>query len=476
MRCNTGSSPCTTSCDHPTLRVCVAAKPGGPSLSTVSFEFVDLFAGVGGFHAVLSALGGKGVLAAEIDPWAAEVYEKNWGLKPEGDVVEVAAQAGLLVPEHSILAGGFPCQPFSKGGHQRGMSEIRGQLFNEILKILEVRKPAVVFLENVRNIAGPRQRPVWDAIIHGLREAGYRVPSEPAVFSPHLLPRRLGGSPQVRERVYIMGTYVGRDRALRETDVQPIVSKGPVDDWDPMTWGIEKDVLIKGIEHPGDYELQGAEIEWVKVWNDFLKTVKPSKLPGFPMWSMYWKDGQEVDPEAPHWKQVLEQKNIDFYIENRRAINVWLARNPQLRTFPRSRQKLEWQAQDSPRSLNVCLLHLRPSGIRAKKPNYAPALVAMAQTPVYGPLMRRLTPDETKKLQGFPTWFDFGDQPDSKSYKQMGNAIHVGAAYYALKLHVLRDAIDIEAAGGAGFVQAVKNSPDVPDLDALDPKIRAHQD
>ena len=471
MRCTCGVLTVTTSCDHPALRVCGAAKLGGPSLSTMSFEFVDLFAGVGGFHAVLSALGGKGVLAAEIDPLAAAVYEKNWGLKPEDDVVEVAAQASLLVPEHSILAGGFPCQPFSKGGQQRGMSEIRGQLFNEILKILEVRKPAVVFLENVRNIAGPRQRPVWDAIIQGLREAGYRVPSEPAVFSPHLLPRRLGGSPQVRERVYILGTWVGRERALKETDVQPIIAKAPVDGWDPMTWSIETDVLIQGIKNPGDYELQPTEIEWINVWNDFLKTVTTAKLPG-PMWSMYWKDGQEVDPDAPHWKQVFEQKNIDFYRDNRRAINVWLARNPQLRTFPKSRQKLEWQAQDSVRSLNACLLHFRPSGIRAKKPTYAPALVAMAQTPVYGPLMRRLTPDETKKLQGFPSWFNFGDQPDSKSYKQMGNAIHVGAAYYALRLHVLRDAVDIEAAGGAGLVEAVKNSPDVPDLDALDPKLR----
>ena len=444
-------------------------------MSSVSFEFVDLFAGVGGFHAVLSALGGQGVLAVEIDPLAAAVYEKNWGLKPEADVVEVAAQAALVVPQHSILTGGFPCQPFSKGGHQRGMSEIRGQLFNEILKILAVRKPAVVFLENVRNIAGPRQRPVWNAIIQGLREAGYRVPSEPAVFSPHLLPRRLGGSPQVRERVYILGTYVGRDRALRETDLQPIVDKAPVDGWDPMAWSIEKDVLIKGIQNPGNYELQPDEIEWIDVWNDFLKIVKPTKLPGFPMWSRYWSTSAEVDRTAPEWKQLFEQKNIDFYVDNRRAIERWLARNPTLRSFPESRQKLEWQAQDSPRNLYTCLLHFRPSGIRAKKPTYAPALVAMAQTAVFGPLKRRLTPLEATRLQGFPAWFDFGAQPDAKSYKQMGNAIHVGAAYYALKLHVLRDAVEIDRAGGRGLVDAIKNSPDRPDLLALDPKFRAHR-
>jgi DNA (cytosine-5)-methyltransferase 1 len=274
--------------------------------------------------------------------------------------------------------------------------------------------------------------------------------------------------------VYILGTYVGRGRA-KETDVQPIVSKTPVDGWDPMTWSIERDVLIAGIKNPGDYELQDDEKEWIEVWNNFLETVKPAKLPGFPMWSMYWKDGQEVDPKAPDWKKVLEQKNIDFYTQNRRAIRTWLARNPQLRTFPHSRQKLEWQAQDSPRNLELCLLHFRPSGIRAKKPTYTPALVAMAQTAVYGPLRRRLTPDETKKLQGFPTWFDFGDQPDSKSYKQMGNAIHVGAAYYALRKYVMDNIDDIKEAGGSGLVRAVKNSPDLPDLDALSPKKRARR-
>lgn len=431
----------------------------------VSFDFVDLFAGVGGFHAVMSGLGGNGVLAAEIDPWAAAVYKRNWGLKPENDVIEVAAQAELLVPEHTVLAGGFPCQPFSKGGHQRGMSEIRGQMVNEILKILTVRKPAVVFLENVRNIVGPRQRPVWEAVIAGLREAGYRVPSEPAVFSPHLLPKYLGGSPQVRDRVYILGTYVGPERALKETDIEPVLLRRAVGGWDPHHWDIARDVLQTGVINPDAYALDKAEREWIRVWNDFLVTVRPKKLPGFPMWSTYWTKTAFVDEAAPMWKQAFEAKNIAFYRENQRDIDRWLRRNPELRTFPASRQKLEWQAGDGPvRDLTQCLLHFRPSGIRAKRPTYAPALVAMAQTPVYGPLGRRLTPREAARLQGFPDTFDFGDQPDAKSYKQMGNAIHIGAARYALCRHVARDADDIVAAGGAALVRSVENQADYPDI------------
>lgn len=434
----------------------------------VTFDFVDLFAGVGGFHGVLAALGGTGVLASEVDPFATAVYEKNWGLKPEGDVVGLAAQAKLLIPEHAVLAAGFPCQPFSKGGHQRGMSEVRGQMVNEVLKILAVRKPSVVFLENVRNLAGRRQRPVWDAIIQGLRQAGYRVPSEPAVFSPHLLPPRLGGSPQVRERVYALGTYVGVKRAKQETDIDPVLLARPVDGWDPDHWNIERDVLLPGVQNPDSYALGDEEREWIAVWNDFLRLVRPAKLPGFPMWSQYWREDAAVDDAAPNWKRVLERKNIDFYLGHRREIDKWLRRNPQLRSFPASRQKFEWQAgEQTPRDLRACLIHFRPSGIRVKQPTYTPALVAMAQTPVYGPFGRRLTPREVARLQGFPDWFDFGDQPNGKSYKQMGNAIHIGAAYYALRHHVLINAEDIATTKqGRGLVAAVQGSPDCPQIPA----------
>src|SRR5204863_8426420 len=97
--------------------------------------------------------------------------------------------------QHAVLAGGYPCQPFSKSGYQRGMSEQRGQLFHEVLKIMHARKPPLVVLENVRNIAGPRQQAVWRSVVSGLRDEGYRVSAQPCVFSPHLLPPQLGGAP-----------------------------------------------------------------------------------------------------------------------------------------------------------------------------------------------------------------------------------------------------------------------------------------
>ena len=97
-------------------------------------------------------------------------------------------------------------------------------------------EPSIVLLENVRNIAGPRHTHEWEVIIRTLRDLGYQVSSTPAVFSPHLLPPDLGGRPQIRERVFIVGTYVGDERAYDE--VEPVVTNRPLDGWNPQEWDL----------------------------------------------------------------------------------------------------------------------------------------------------------------------------------------------------------------------------------------------
>src|SRR5262245_59477425 len=143
------------------------------SSTDASFTFVDLFAGIGGFHAALGSLGGKCVYASEIDEDAAEVYAQNWGMKPAGDLIPATTNGRMDVPKHDVLTAGFPCQPFSKSGRQRGMDEARGTLFWNICNVLEKRRPSLVILENVRNIAGPRHTHEWEVIIRSLRELGY---------------------------------------------------------------------------------------------------------------------------------------------------------------------------------------------------------------------------------------------------------------------------------------------------------------
>jgi DNA (cytosine-5)-methyltransferase 1 len=109
-------------------------------------------------------------------------------------------------------------------------------------------------------------------------------------------------------------------------------------------------------------------------------------------------------------------------------------------------------------------MHFRPSGIRAKRPTYLPALVAITQTSIIGPLKRRLSTREAARLQGLPEGFSFEGQKDSATYKQLGNGVNVGAVWYVLKKHIERDA-DILASTTRGreIYKAISKSPDNPD-------------
>jgi DNA (cytosine-5)-methyltransferase 1 len=435
----------------------------------VPFTFVDLFAGIGGFHAALSAAGGRCVWASEIDDAASRVYADNWGLKPKGDIrAYTDPDVTSDIPPHDVLAAGFPCQPFSKSGHQLGFRDTtRGTLFFNICQILEARKPSVVFLENVRNLAGPRQRETWTTIIRELRNLGYRVSDEPTVFSPHLLPPELGGAPQVRERVFIVGIYVGSERAWAESDVEPAVALRPVMNWEPSLWQVENILQSdKELANIDDYRLPLDQQEWVNCWNDFVQKLlevrSGAPLPGFPLWADEFRTRPRILSDTPSWKADFLRKNSAFYLEHRETIDSWRKRWPNFTRFPSSRRKLEWQAQDTG-SLWDCVLQFRPSGIRAKKPTYLPALVAITQTSIYGPRRRRITPVEAKRLQGLPDWFSFGDQRDAESYKQLGNGVSVGAAYFVFRQSLLTSIRDV-ANRSPKLAKAIKQSSEKPIL------------
>lgn len=434
-----------------------------------AFRFIDLFAGVGGFHAALKAYGGECVYAVEIDKAAAEVYRRNWGHDPLGDITADANEHVMNVPEHEVLAAGFPCQPFSKSGAQRGMDETRGTLYWNILQIIEQRKPKIVLLENVRNLAGPRHLHEWQVIIETLREQGYRVSDTPAIFSPHLLPPERGGRPQVRERVFITATYnpTGIDEGLT---VDPVATNNVgIDGWDPkVEWHLE-DLLDDAHNIPG-CELTEAERLWIDAWDEFVQLMweaRPGRrLPGFPIWADSWKDHRELIGEhLPKWKQSHLRKNYEFYEAHKVVLDKWTEKwGVFTDAFPPSRRKLEWQAQDTPRLWDT-VMHFRPSGIRAKRPTYLPALVAITQTSIIGPRERRLSPRETARLQGLPDSFDFGAQRAAASYKQMGNGVNVGAVYHVLREHVLRDADVLKTTGGGRRIaDAVRYAPMSPDV------------
>jgi len=460
----------------------------------VAFTFTDLFAGIGGFHAALGALGGECWFASEIDRNAAAVYDYNW-MRPlrdgdadderkrvSGDIVPLT-EPEVQVPPTDVLAAGFPCQPFSKSGYQFGMDETRGTLFWNIARILEERAPSVLLLENVRNLAGPRHQHEWNVIVARLRHHGYRVSSVPAVFSPHLIGPEFGGRPQVRERVFILAHKVKARQSDGRHD-EPIVMPRPMYGWNPQNWDLEKHLPLDpddDIQHLLRYRLPVSERAIIDVWEDLLgrliDRLDGDRLPGFPIWADEFRPLAEAEDlidtalsPVPKWKADFLRKNARFYEDFREIIDEWKQRHNDLDDLPLSRRKMEWQAQNAA-SLWDTVMHFRPSGIRAKRPTYLPALVAITQTSIIGPRRRRITPREAARLQGLPDWFDFKqeqadgsiiDQPDAATYKQLGNGVNVGAAYFVFCRYV-REHRDEIAEFAPNVVEAVEAAPSNPD-------------
>ncbi len=454
-----------------------------------AFRYADLFAGIGGFAAALSAFGGEHAYAVEIDAAAAAVYAANWGHDPHGDITRDATDTVMAVPEHDVLAGGFPCQPFSKSGAQKGMDEVRGTLFFNIMEIIRAQpgrqQPVLVVLENVRNLVGPRHTHEWAVIIDLLRAEGYQVSETPAIFSPHQIGPAYGGTPQVRERVFITATLVP-DGHVADPLVPPVALLPHVRM--DREWDLAADLPLDDDHDVPGTALSDSERTWIAHWEAWVQEMRQVRisdadfagenvrnLPGFPIWANVWvKTTRERfaleypgGVQVPAWKRVFLQKNWALYDRLRHDDDpqrvTWLASwLKTTRTFPESRQKLEWQAQDAT-SLTECVISLRPSGLRAKRMTHLPALVAITQTPILGPRERRLSPREAARLQGLPDGFTFAGQRDAATFKQLGNGVNVGVVWNVLKAHVERDRQLLLATDrGRAVYDAVSGAPDHP--------------
>ena len=425
-------------------------------------RFVDLFCGIGGFHSALHRLGHKCVFASDIDLHAAEVYEKNWG-KPGGFSVNSDIRNVIDdVPEMDIICAGFPCQPFSKSGSQEGFQDqTRGTLFHDICSLAEIHKPAVMFLENVPNLVAHDSGNTMRVIESRIAELGYKHWWK--ILSPHNY-----GTCQIRKRVYIVCI---RDDLVQEFDFSF-----------PKERSFELDIrTVLDDSVDAKYDLTEDEIYWLDMWEDFLKNVNTeTKLPGHPIWAdcfqgkeslpgdleqydeeqlleigNQWKNYGWVKPVSremskeqmikainlPLWKQNFISKNRLLYDENRGFISDWLKKWKVLDSdeegkpfIPVSRTKYEWQAGPESRTNWENIFQFRPSGIRVKRGDYFPALVAMAQIPVVGWLKRHISPKECARIQDFDVDGLHGEpfvlgESDQQSYKQLGNAVNVNMIY-----------------------------------------------
>lgn len=178
----------------------------------MSVKFIDLFAGIGGFHLAFHNQGAECVFASEWDPEARKTYEHNFKeISPTlfsegkfaGDITKVEKAS---IPDFDILTGGFPCQPFSQAGLKKGFEDIRGTLFFDIAEIIRVKQPQAFFLENVRHLHNHDQGRTFRTIKRVLTdELGYSFQEFIVKASDH-------GLPQLRPRLFMIGF---RDSSLR---------------------------------------------------------------------------------------------------------------------------------------------------------------------------------------------------------------------------------------------------------------------
>lgn len=170
-----------------------------PAPKNPKFEFIDLFAGIGGFRLAFQNLGGKCIFSSEWDEQAKKTYQANFGELPFGDITKIETKK--FIPKNfDILCAGFPCQAFSIAGRRGGFEDTRGTLFFDVAQIIKERKPSAIFLENVKGLLNHDKGKTLSTILNVLREdLGYFVPE------PKILNAKDFGVPQNRERIFIVG-------------------------------------------------------------------------------------------------------------------------------------------------------------------------------------------------------------------------------------------------------------------------------
>lgn len=407
-------------------------------------KFIDLFAGIGAFHIAFKKLNMKCVYASELDPILQECYESNFGIKPDGDITKIDIND---IPHHDVLCAGFPCQPFSKAGNMKGDKDLRGQLLYKVMDILKLRQPKYFILENVANFKKNELFDYFFKIMQDFYNIDYIILS-PNEFSV----------PQNRPRIFIYGQL--KDLGGLEFKVK-LEKDVNIDAYNYLDSCIDKNITIDRVEP--------IKIEVLEMWNKIIKNFNRKENILSPLWAMElfatypFEDKTPYNMSAdelgrykgsfgvslkglskkeqlnllpsyacveyfPSWKIRFIKNSRKFCLDNYKAFEPVLE---QLKKYPASYQKLEWNIKQGSRNIWDYIIQLRPSGVRVKKTDVFPSLVSLnlTQVPIIGKEKRYLSVEEGLSLQSFPCDFILPESR-SQSFKALGNSINTKVIEY----------------------------------------------
>lgn len=383
-------------------------------------KFIDLFCGIGGFHQALNKYNSECVLACDIDDKCREVYELNYGIKPEKNIKDINEKN---IPDFDVLCAGFPCQSFSNGGKKKSLNDSRGTLFEDILRIANEKKPKFMFLENVKHIKKIDNGNTFNHIVKRINETGYYVNNKDTIFelSPHNL-----GIPQQRERVIFV--------CIRND----IYDSNKIIDFKLPNKKINLDKIIeKNTNLTNKYKIPKDIENILNIWDEMIKVfnVNETLSPTILCNEFYKNYTDEEFNNLPLWKKDYIKKNKPLYEKYKKYWDKWYEDNKEIIQKREINGKLEWQVGKKKENDSIWnyFIQLRQSGIRVKKTNYFPTLVAIVQTPIYAKEKRYITPRECARLQSFPENFIIHTN-DNIAYKQFGNAVNVDVISYIIDL------------------------------------------
>ncbi len=259
-----------------------------PAEKDSTFTFIDLFAGIGGIRLAYQSEGGKCVFSSEWDRFAQQTYEANFGEMPYGDITRISAQD---IPDHDVLLGGFPCQPFSIAGVSKKnalgrkhgfLDETQGTLFFDIARILTEKKPKAFMLENVKNLISHDKGNTFRVIKKTLEELGYSLHFK-VLNAKHFVP-------QHRERIIVAGfrndLFEGKETFIFPELPEPAVKFGSILEEEPAEKYTLSDKLWNYLqEYAAKHKAKGNGFGFgLTDLNGISRTIS----------ARYYKDGSEI--------------------------------------------------------------------------------------------------------------------------------------------------------------------------------------